>query len=136
MSSFAAFASAVMPAGVMSDVPTIASREMLLLTVERPFTPITIATTPNAIRTAPATSPPISNTLRISELPFVCGRPRRGPTFNQESAAICRGCHREQPGTDFRVTAALGCGDLLSARAEPERVEFLGELGSEIGKRL
>src|SRR5437764_381249 len=59
-------ASALIAAGVMSGVPTMYSFFKLLLTVLRPLKPITIAVTPNAIRTNAATKPPISNTLRIS----------------------------------------------------------------------
>src|SRR5450759_1127356 len=58
--------SALIPAGVISGVPTTCSCFSSVLTVLRPLTPITIATMPNTIRTAPATSPPISNALRIS----------------------------------------------------------------------
>jgi hypothetical protein len=54
--------------GVMSDEPTMYSWERLLFTVLRPFTPITMATTPNAMRTAAAMKPPISNALRMSRL--------------------------------------------------------------------
>jgi len=51
-------ASALIPAGVISGVPTICSCLMLWLTVERPLTLITIAATPKAIGTAPAATPP------------------------------------------------------------------------------
>src|SRR5689334_1122233 len=73
--------SALMAAGVMSGVPVICSALMLSITVLRPLTPMKMATTPNAIRTAPATNPPISNSLRISVLLLAdrlrCGRPLR-----------------------------------------------------------
>src|SRR3954470_11782730 len=62
----ACFASALIPAGVMSGEPTMSSFLRLELTVERPLTPITIAAIPNAIRTAAASTPPSSNTLRIT----------------------------------------------------------------------
>src|SRR5215469_255817 len=61
-------ASALIADGVMSDPATMYSCERLLLTVWRPFTPITMATTPNATSTAAATNPPISSDLRISRL--------------------------------------------------------------------
>src|SRR3954464_6358775 len=61
-------ASALIADGVMSDPATMYSCERLLLTVFRPFTPITMAATPNAMRTAAATSPPISSVLRMSRL--------------------------------------------------------------------
>src|SRR5690242_21468953 len=69
-------ASAVIPAGVMSGVPTICSCLRLSLTVDLPLTPITIAAMPNAIRTAAASTPPSSNTLRMS-CSFRRGRPSR-----------------------------------------------------------
>src|SRR6476646_1771006 len=59
----------LIPAGVISGVPTICCCLRLVVTVERPLTPITIATTPNTTSTRPATSPPISNALRISNFP-------------------------------------------------------------------
>src|SRR5207253_10854054 len=46
--------------GVMSGVPPRYSWLRLELTVERPFAPIAIAATPDATRTAAATTPPIS----------------------------------------------------------------------------
>src|SRR5579862_971513 len=61
-------ASALMAAGVMSDVPTMYSFFKLVLTVLRPLAPIAIATAPKTISTAAATRPPISNSLRISPL--------------------------------------------------------------------
>src|SRR6476620_5606789 len=59
-------ASARMAAGVMSAVPVIFCCLSESLTVDWPFTPMTIATTPKTIRTRPAIRPPISNNLRIS----------------------------------------------------------------------
>src|SRR5262249_19061338 len=61
-------ASALIADGVMSDPATMYSCERLLLTVCRPLTPITMATTPKAMRTAAAMKPPISNALRMSRL--------------------------------------------------------------------
>ena len=63
----AAFASAAIPALVMSGVPTICSDLRLSRTVLRPLTPSAIATTPNTISTTVATTPPISRYLRISD---------------------------------------------------------------------
>src|SRR5215470_5648266 len=63
-------ASALIAEGVMSGEPTMYSLARLLLTVCRPFTPIAMATTPNAMRTAAATNPPISNALRMFPTPF------------------------------------------------------------------
>src|SRR5213078_3168949 len=76
----ASFASALIAAGVMSGVPTIFSCLRLLVTVERPLKPMTIAAMPNAIRTAAATTPPISNAFRMTLLPshrLVGGQLRR-----------------------------------------------------------
>src|SRR6476620_7858714 len=61
-------ASALIADGVMSGPATMYSCERLLLTVCRPCTPITMATTPNVMRTAAATNPPISSALRMSRL--------------------------------------------------------------------
>src|SRR5262245_46524516 len=61
----ASFAAARMPDGVMSSEPTICSAARLSRTVERPSTPMAMATTPKTMRTAPAIKPPISKTLRI-----------------------------------------------------------------------
>ena len=60
------FASALIAAGVMSGEPTIFSCLRLFWTVERPLTPMTIAAIPNAISTAAATIPPISNAFRMT----------------------------------------------------------------------
>src|SRR5262245_30784098 len=57
-------ASSLIADGVMSAVPTIFSCLRLSLTVARPWKPITMATTPNVIRTAPAAKPPHSRTFR------------------------------------------------------------------------
>src|SRR5581483_3122227 len=54
--------------GVMSGVPTIFSCLRLSVTVERPFSARTIATTPNATNTAPAANPPHSRTRGIQSL--------------------------------------------------------------------
>jgi hypothetical protein len=61
-------ASALIAVGVMSGPATMYSCERLLLTRFRPFTPITMAATPNATRTAAAMKPPISSALRMSRL--------------------------------------------------------------------
>src|SRR5829696_3519453 len=53
----------------MSGVPTICSSFRLSRTVERPSTLIAIDPMPNAMRTAAATRPPISNSLRMALLP-------------------------------------------------------------------
>src|SRR6266571_2142815 len=75
------FASAAIADGVMSGEPTICSSLRLLWTVERPFTPMTIAAMPKPIRTAAATRPPISNSLRISAPSFVAEACARRSTF-------------------------------------------------------
>src|SRR5579872_1040398 len=62
------WASALMPVGVMSAVPTICCCLSSLPTVLRPLTLMTIATAPNATSTTAATNPPISNTLRMTRL--------------------------------------------------------------------
>src|SRR5580765_1231235 len=62
---FAAVTSTAIAVGVMSGVPVICSCLRESLTVERPFMPITIAAMPKAIRTAPATTPPISKNFLI-----------------------------------------------------------------------
>ena len=54
----ASLASAAIAVGFMSAEPVIASSFRLSETVERPFTPMTIATTPNTINTAAAMKPP------------------------------------------------------------------------------
>ncbi len=61
-------ASALIADGVISDPATMYSCERLLLTVCRPLTPIAMATTPNTMRTAAETNPPISSALRITRL--------------------------------------------------------------------
>src|SRR5262245_844373 len=61
----AAFTSPAIAAGVMSGVPVICSCLRESFTVERPLKPITIAAMPKAIRTAPATIPPISKNFLI-----------------------------------------------------------------------
>src|SRR5690349_1642510 len=66
-------ASALIADGVMSGEPTMYSLERLLLTVCRPLTPIVMATAPNTMRTAAATSPPISKNLRMSRLLSIRG---------------------------------------------------------------
>ncbi len=65
------FASAVIPAGVMSGVPTIFCARRFAWTVLRPLAPITIAAVPNAIITTAATIPPISN-ARLMVFPSCC----------------------------------------------------------------
>src|SRR5665213_1243798 len=62
-------ASAVMPAGVMSGVPTIFCASRLSWTVLRPLAPITMAAMPKATSTTAATMPPISNAFRMA-VPF------------------------------------------------------------------
>jgi len=55
-------------AGVMSAEPTIFSCFRLSATVERPLKPMTIATTPKAIKIAPAPKPPHSKSFRTRSL--------------------------------------------------------------------
>src|SRR5665213_2156807 len=62
---WAALASVVIPAGVMSGEPMIFWATRLSCTVPWPWKPRATAATPNAIRTTAATSPPISSVLRI-----------------------------------------------------------------------
>src|SRR5690348_12795909 len=61
----ACFASAVMPAGVMSGVPTMCSCARVSCTVPRAFQPIERAPIPNAMRTTAAMNPPYSKILRM-----------------------------------------------------------------------
>ena len=60
------FASAAMPDGVMSGVPTICCCLRFVWTVLRPLTPNTIAATPKATSTMPAATPPNSRTFFMS----------------------------------------------------------------------
>ena len=61
----AAVTSPLIAVGVMSGEPTICSCLRLSFTVDWPLMPITIAAMPNAIRTAAATTPPISKNFLI-----------------------------------------------------------------------
>src|SRR5437667_10817791 len=66
LGSLACLASAAIATGVMSPLPTICSCLMLSRTVVRPLTPMMIATIPNAIRMAPAATPPHSSSFLIA----------------------------------------------------------------------
>src|SRR3954454_12522502 len=99
------FASAAIAEGDMSGEPVICSSFRLSWTVLRPLTPITIAVTPNAIRTTAATSPPISKNLRMIFL--LRSGPRSSPRLRPVCCcAQCRrvrsGAHRGGRGTRLR----------------------------------
>src|SRR5438876_10414812 len=104
-------ASALIPAGVMSGVPTMSSCLMLWRTVSRPLMPITMAAMPNAISTTAATTPPNSKNLRMT-CSFRRGRSVRSPAF--DLCAECRSDlatrHRGGRGTCLRAPLAIDAG--------------------------
>ncbi len=79
-------ASALMPAGVMSVVPTICCCLRFEVTVEPPAKPMAIATTPNATSTTAVTIPPISKCLAHLDSPSSWPRHRERPALLQSWA--------------------------------------------------
>ena len=94
--SFASFASFAIAAGVMSAEPTIFSCLMLERTVEWPFTPIKMATAPNAIRIDRCDEASDFECSTHLRLPSVCGRASHSPSTYV--TGVSAGCARRHPG--------------------------------------
>src|SRR5690349_11637702 len=109
-------ASCLIPAGVMSGVPTICSCFKELSTVERPFSASTITAIPNAIRIAPETIPPISRILRrFIRLSF------RGPSHlppGQCRIAVSLDSGRTSDGGSVLRSAVAGSVTMVSSGNE------------------
>src|SRR5579862_2602591 len=97
----------------MSDPPTMYSFFRPELTVLRPLTPMATAVTPNAMSTTAATSPPISNSLRILPTPF-------DSVLSQECPGGPSLRHQAARGIVLRGTRAERCGFPASQREDDD----------------
>ena len=129
-------ASAAIAAGVMSGVPTICSCLMLEFTVLRPLKPMTMATTPNAMRTAAAAKPPISNALRMSVSFVVTAERSRFRPVDR----VCSGLRpraigaapeaalRSSPGIGAALPQRTRCARGASVASRPARSHVGGDV--------
>src|SRR5262249_6917973 len=86
---------------------------MLFVTVERPLTPRTSATTPNATSTTAATTPPISRNLRMSNsLPVAVGHCPCRPVHRVSAAVGSAASGRD------RKTGSVASRSLISERTD------------------